>query len=279
MKRSRNLMSFTAALPLVALGFTTLAGQCAQAQPDLKQQGARENGSKPVGERPEGGRLEKRTGEGKLIEGRPNAEQYRKTFQMGTEKMRENFVRQALTRQGINDEKTHGAILEHIRTQEKAKQAVQEKGDKLRPALANADTMADAQVNALLSDYQMAIEDYRDAREKSMQDLDAKIGYSKKPRLQAALLLMNVIGDAPQSGTSISVPGMNFVMANGFEGGAKVDLGGQGGQTFIAPGFGGAAPNDAQVNEQLNAMRREFGEQIKQLREEINRVKAAQGDR
>ena len=112
----------------------------------------------------------------------------------------EQRLRADLQAQGVTDEATLTAILEHVARLQKARQALDEKSEALRANLKPNTVVADAQMNVLINDYQAATEDYKTAREQSARQLDEKIGYSKRPRLHAVLLTLGVVGDGPQSG-------------------------------------------------------------------------------
>lgn len=248
------------------------------------------------------------------------------TFQRDGQ-MSEERVRRELQAQGINDENTQNAILEHVRRVEEARKAVDEKSVALRANLKPNTAMADAQFNVLFNDYQAAIEDYRIVREKSAAQLDEKIGYSKKPRLHATLMTLGLIGDAPSTGNS-TLGGNTFEFLNrrlgeppvimrwndGANGNGQFQFDFNGAPPPNAVPFGvpvpdpngniiiekafrafgearnggepfGAMPNPfIQANpvlnpDQITALRREFGAQIKELREEMNRLRAAQGEK
>lgn len=112
----------------------------------------------------------------------------------------EQQLRAELQAQGITDDATVKAITEHMERVGKARVAFDEKGEALRANLKPNTVVADAQMNVLINDYQAATEDYKIAREKSVKELDDKIGYSKRPRLYAVLLTMGIVGDGPQDG-------------------------------------------------------------------------------
>ena len=271
------------------------------AQPDVRQPGLGDNNAGPFGRpQPQGNGGDQR---------RPMQEAGQRPGIGGNwmAQMKEQMVRRTLTQQGV-DEKTQAAVLTHSAAKEKSQQVLQEKSDKMRPAMGNNEAVADAQFNALLNDYLAALEDYRDSSAKADKALDAQIGYTKKPRLHAALLTLGVIGDAPQTANSM-MPGvaqftqmlggpnggvaMGFAQGGayggqqGFGGGGQQGFGGQ--QPGFGPppgfgpdgggqGFGGQQGQGGDQNrQQIEMLRREFSQQIQAIMQELQRMRGAQG--
>ncbi len=143
----------------------------------------------------------------------------RKVFLQNAGEMNAEQLRFNLQAQGITDEKTQNAILEHAKRVEEARKSVDEKAATLRANAKPNAAMADAQFNVLLNDYLASIEDYKIAREKSVRQLDEKIAYTKNPRLHATLLTMGLVGDAPAAGNSNFMGGgvtiFNHLMGEG----------------------------------------------------------------
>ena len=121
--------------------------------------------------------------------------------------------RTALTRAGITDPATQDSVLAYAADRQKNGGDLRDKFTKLREALTMGST--DGDVAILLNDYKDAIDDEKASRKKAEAALDAKIGYSKNPRLESALLILGLVGDAPQ-----------FGMTNGGRGGNRGNNGG-----------------------------------------------------
>ncbi len=235
----------------------------------------------------------------------------RMVFLKGAGEMSPERVRASLQAQGVTDENTQNAILEHVARTETARKSVDEKAAALRDNLKPNAVVADVQFNVLFNDYQAAIEDYRALRDKSAHQLDEKIGYTKNTRLHATLLLLGIIGDAPAAGNSnwgmngittltrrLGEPPMIMRWNGAPDGNGQFNFDFNGGlpqngaAPFNAPDANviiekalRAVPNPFfQANpvldpDQIGALRREFGAQIKELREELNRLKAGQGEK
>lgn len=133
----------------------------------------------------------------------------------------EQNLRRLMTQAGIGEGATQDAILEYVRADLQARQPLREQGGKLIQAL-RAGAVTDEQMAALVADYRAAQQVEKTRREQAEADLDAKINYSKNPRLEAMLLLSGVIGE-----------GGGLMMPRGFGGGGRG--GGPGGGQFQNP--------------------------------------------
>jgi hypothetical protein len=108
----------------------------------------------------------------------------------------EENMRKLLTQAGVNDDATQNAIFNYIKDDINARGPLREQGKSLYKAL-QAGAVTDDQLLALVTDYRAAQQAEKARREHAQADLDAKINYSKNPRLEAILLLAGLIGDGP----------------------------------------------------------------------------------
>ncbi len=111
-----------------------------------------------------------------------------------TKQMVNQTLRDSLTHIGIADEKTQNTILQFAEAQEKSKQNVRDKGRKVTQALLD-NAQSEAQVNILLNDLQVAVADAKAGQKADVEMLEKMTGFSKKPKLQAFLTMMGLIGD------------------------------------------------------------------------------------
>lgn len=107
---------------------------------------------------------------------------------------REQGLRNFMERAGATDTATQDAILEFVNAEEKARGAVRETGRKVFEA-ARTGAVADTQMSVLLGEFRNAVLDEKARRVAAARALDEKIGYTKKPRLEALLVMMGFIGD------------------------------------------------------------------------------------
>ncbi|MBW3635745.1 MAG: hypothetical protein KY445_04665 [Armatimonadetes bacterium] len=128
--------------------------------------------------------------------GEMTAEQ-RAQMQAQMQQMREIGVRQMLTRGGFTDTALQDAIVAYSNERNKASEALQDKARQLNEALRGT-TITETQIATLLSNFRGAVEDEKARREVAQSALDAKIGFSTKPRLDALLMMAGYIGDESQ---------------------------------------------------------------------------------
>jgi hypothetical protein len=149
----------------------------------------------------------------------------------------EQRAQQRLRRQlqllGINQLAVQDTLIAYIETETKAHQAVVEKGLRLQTGL-RGNALSDAQVAALLNDYQAAIEEDRARRSKAQADLLKNVDITKMPKVEATLILMGVYGDGPILTTGLTIN------SRGRDGAARRTTPG------VPRGFGQAAPNTNQ---------------------------------
>ncbi|MDQ3814606.1 MAG: hypothetical protein M3347_11735 [Armatimonadota bacterium] len=108
--------------------------------------------------------------------------------------MVETNVRARLMAAGFTDKDTQDAVVAFVVERQKARQALREQGRKMEEAL-RADALTDAEMLTLLHDFRATVEEEKARHKTALAALDAKTGYSKKPRLQALLTLLGIIGD------------------------------------------------------------------------------------
>jgi len=266
----------------IAVGTSTVSMTGAQAAPGEPAKDAPGEVPKPEITLPKAPAAET----GRVESLRRELEPRRPEFDTARRQRQESVLRTLMNRQGIEEKATQDAIIAHLAEQEQAYQTLLETGSKMMPAVMSRDGMTEAQIRTLMNDYQVAVEEYRENRKKAEAALEAQIAYSKNPRLQALLLLSGAIGDGPSLLLMVGMPG-------GFGGpGALADprafdafgggpgIGGPGGP--FGPGIPGMAnlgPNDPisrmQANELIVALRREFAQEIADLRAQIRSLKAA----
>ncbi len=235
---------------MTVLGLSTLM---TQAQPDL---GAAK-GANPPNRTP-----------GQLV-ANMTPEQRRTLMQGRIEEQLQNrrteMLRQSLNQSGFDDKTVQDAIIDFSNQQIKAALSIRDKTDRVSESLADKAT-ADTQISVLLNDLRTAQADEKERRAAAEKALDAKINYTKKPRLEALLTTLNLIG----------VDGglMNIVSSIGGGRGAGLGAGGLAGRGVAGGAFGGGrrgfgayqngagAGQNAQGNAQGNdvfGLRRERG--------------------
>ncbi|MEO6906857.1 MAG: hypothetical protein ABI210_03110 [Abditibacteriaceae bacterium] len=105
-------------------------------------------------------------------------------------------LRQMMTNNGITDTSTQDAVLAYLSNELETRKPLRQMGVKLQRALTDQ-SITDDQIKAMIADYKNAQDLESQNRTKAQSDLDAKIHYSKNPRLQGMLMLMGVLGDGP----------------------------------------------------------------------------------
>ena len=108
-------------------------------------------------------------------------------------KFAEDRLRDGLKRAGYTQDDLQDAAVGFLQIVENDRRNIREKGGKLRGAV--ADGSSDAQISALMSDLRRAVSYARMRRDKGRKDLNTKIGFSKKPKLDAILSLYGLGGD------------------------------------------------------------------------------------
>ncbi|MBV9865850.1 MAG: hypothetical protein JO316_10890 [Abitibacteriaceae bacterium] len=144
------------------------------------------------------------------------------------QQFQEQRTRRVLTAAGFTDAATQDPIVAFANAQEKARQPLLDRFQKLAQAL-RANAATDAELSASLNDLRQAVADEKTRNEKALKDLDAKVSYTKKPHLEALLTVLGIIGDE----SSFITGGMGRGMGGLGMGGMGRGMGGPGG------GFGG----------------------------------------
>jgi len=106
----------------------------------------------------------------------------------------EERLRGVMKENGITEEADQNAVLAYLSDELEARKPLRQMGMKLQGALGDTAT-TDVQIKALVEDYQNAQAVEKQRRLKAQSDLDAKIHYTKNPRMEAFLMLMGVLGD------------------------------------------------------------------------------------
>ena len=146
--------------------------------------------------------------------------------------IRAQVIRQTLTRAGFTDEALQSAVVDYAQQNEDARAKLMEKWTAIQQAL-RANTVTDAQLTTLLNDFRASVDEEKSRRDQATKALDAKIEFSKKPKLDATLMVGGLTGDEAQ-------------IVNGSLGGFGAGgFGGFGAGGFGAGGFGGFGGNGA----------------------------------
>ena len=211
--------------PLI-VGLTTLSAMGAlQAQPDEEVM--------PKGDNPP---ADQRGGRGG---NRPRmTPEQREQMRKQAELRRETEIRKTLTEAGFTDKAIQDAVVTFANDQADGPRVdTRENIRKLNQALRNNAT--DEQITLLLNDIRTDIETAKALRENALKELDKKIGYTQKPRLEAVLLLAGITGENPGGG------GFGGRGGGGGRGGQGGGFGGRGGQGGGPGGPGGPGGGQA----------------------------------
>lgn len=103
-------------------------------------------------------------------------------------------IRKMMAMGGVPEIATQDAVLAYMKEDVEARRPLREAGMKLFQALRAAD-VNDEQMLALVTDYRAAQETEKVRREQAQNALDAKVNFTRNPRLEAMLLLAGLIGD------------------------------------------------------------------------------------
>ncbi len=162
--------------------------------------------------------------------------------------MQDNRLRRQLAA-GNADQKTQDAIVQYSRTRDAGTQKIQDLMRQLVEAVSTKGT-PDDKIAALLKQLEEATTAEKTRRKQASADLDAKVGYSKLPRLTAVLTTLGLIGDDSlllntSQGANMNMMGGRGGPGGGF-GGPGGGFGGQGGPGGFGGGgrggFGGGGP-------------------------------------
>jgi len=108
--------------------------------------------------------------------------------------MGQQQLRNELAQAGYTDTALQDALVAYADEQGKAREKLREKARKVNDAL-HGNAVTDNDMRTLLEEFRAAVDDEKSRREAAFKALDAKIGYSKKPKLEALLTMLGLIGD------------------------------------------------------------------------------------
>lgn len=138
--------------------------------------------------------------------------------QQWMQQRREEGLRTLMERSGVTDKTTQDAIIEWMRTEEKEREAVRATGRKVAEAVRTG-AVTDTQMSILMNEFRNVVLDEKTRRAASARALDQKIGYSTKPRLEAMLVTMGLIGDEASYMTGATgiagLPGFQGIVIQG----------------------------------------------------------------
>ena len=118
----------------------------------------------------------------------------------------EDRLRSLMKNLGIGGAATQDAILDYLAADESARAALREAEKSLMTALRR--DVPPERMRDLLGDYRAAIETDKSERASAQRKLDARVGYSLDPKLEAVLWLMGVLGEGASK-----LPTANLVTA------------------------------------------------------------------
>lgn len=152
---------------------------------------------------------------------------------------REENVRMMLIQSGYTDKAVQDAVVAFVNEQSARVAPMKDQIQKVRELL-NAQGVTDAQTATALNDLREAAETEKAKRDVAEQTLDAKIGYTKKPKLEALLTVMGIVGQEAGLTSSGGVLGGGMGGPGGGMGGPD-GFGGPGGEMGPPPpgGLGG----------------------------------------
>jgi thioredoxin-like negative regulator of GroEL len=166
-------------------------------------------------------------------------QQYQAQMQVMMAQQREQQLRAALTTISA-DAATQDAVVAFVKLQSEAATALTPKIAAMRAAFAGNAT--DTAVTAALADYRASVEEARKTRETQTAALDKQISFSTKPKLEALLTMLGIIGDETSFVSNLSgdasLPGAGGRGGRGGMGGR----GGQGGRNGGRRQGGGMTP-------------------------------------
>jgi hypothetical protein len=121
-------------------------------------------------------------------------QQWMEQRQQQMQQARAEGVRRMLTGAGFTQTGLQDAVVSFVQKQDEAVRGLQEQARKVNQALRNGG-MTEAQLATLLSDFRTEVAQERTRRARALKELDAEVGFSKQPRLDALLTMSGMIGD------------------------------------------------------------------------------------
>jgi hypothetical protein len=201
----------------LALGLTVGSLAIVQSQPDMNDA--------PKGDNPpaRGGRGNQAGNRADVRNMTPEQrEQLMQQRQQEMQQRRAENLRRQLQNAGYTDQALQNAVIEFANSQEQAQNGLQNKIRALSEAIRGGAT--DNDVAALLADARATAQALESQRAAALKALDARVGYSSKPKLDALLALMGLTGDELAAGGG---------------------RGGFGGPGMAGQAFGGGGPQGA----------------------------------
>jgi hypothetical protein len=242
----------------VLVGAGVLAAQMActslaQAQPDP-------NDAPKAANPPENGRQGRQGNRG------GNPEEMKKRVEDG--------MRQMMNQAGVNDAPTQDIILAYVKADTEARGPLRQQSMKLFQAVRNGG-VTDDQLLALITDYRASQEAEKVRRKSAEADLEAKVHFSKNPRLEAMLLLGGLIGESGGGGPMFMGGGGGGNRRGGQNGGPNAQgfgaPNGQPGQNGVGRQNGAGAPNGQGARGNRPEMTPQQRELIQQKRKEFDK--------
>jgi hypothetical protein len=163
-------------------------------------------------------------------------QQWMEQRQQQMRQARAESVRRMLTDAGFTQAGLQDAVVNFVQEQDEATRPLQEQARKVNQALRNGG-MTEAQLATLLSDFRSDVAQEKARRAKALKELDAEIGYSKQPRLDALLTMNGLIGD--EAAFAGGMGGRGGPGGPGGRGGGWGGPGGRGGGPGAQGGAGG----------------------------------------
>ena len=109
--------------------------------------------------------------------------------------MQTQMITRSLQRAGITDEGTIETVTTYATNRTAARKPLYDAADALTQALADENT-SDAQIATLWDAFNAALDAEKTRTAAAEAELDKQIGFSKNPKMAAALTLLGVTGDA-----------------------------------------------------------------------------------
>jgi hypothetical protein len=114
--------------------------------------------------------------------------------QQANARSRERGLRSLLTEGHVVEKEVQDAVIAFVNEQDEAREPLREMASKLLETV-NGAAAGDALVPGMLAELRTKVAAEKERHAKAIEALDARIGYSKKPRLEAALTVLGIIGD------------------------------------------------------------------------------------
>ncbi len=108
----------------------------------------------------------------------------------------EQGLRRLMTDCGFSDRAIQDMVIAHMRDEVQARRPLREYGVRLYRVLRSTEA-SDEQVSRLLAEFRAAVQSDKDRHAATTGELDARLGYTRTPRLEAMLVLFGITGDYP----------------------------------------------------------------------------------